>query len=216
MSKIRIVLADDHAILRAGLRSLLDAEPDLEVVGEAATTPEAGERAIALAPDLLILDLNMPGGEAISVVGMIRAARPETRILILTMHDDPAYARSALAAGANGYVVKTADAAELITAIRAVYRGRIFLDVGGTRTPPLGVPGRRDPQPEAPESPAARLSDREEEVLRLVADGYTNKQIAQQLELSVKTVETYRMRLMQKLDLHTRAELVRYLRSRPS
>jgi DNA-binding NarL/FixJ family response regulator len=212
MTKIRVLLADDHAVLRAGLRAILDAEADLEVVGEAASVPEAGERALSLGPDVLVLDLNMPGGDSLALLGLVRAGRPGTRVLILTMHDDAAFARSALAAGASGYVVKTADAGELVAAIRAVHRGRTFLDVGrGGPSPP---PQARAPDQVPRAAAESPLSEREEEVLRLLADGYTNRQIAEELELSVKTVETYRARIMQKLDLHTRADLVRYLRGR--
>ena len=146
MTRIRVLLADDHAVLRAGLRALVDAEPDLDVVGEAATIPEAVERAAALEPDVLVLDLHMPGGDGVGAIGLIRAARPAARVLVLTMHDDAGYARATLAAGAGGYVVKTADAAELLAAIRAVHQGRTFVDVG---------PGPAAPAPPPPPGPGA-------------------------------------------------------------
>jgi DNA-binding NarL/FixJ family response regulator len=212
MSKIRVLLADDHAVLRAGLRAIIDAEPDLEVIGEAASVADAGEQALSVGPDVLVLDLNMPGGDSFALIGLVRAGRPNTRVLILTMHDDPEYARSSLAAGASGYVVKTADAGELVAAVRAVHHGRTFLDVGHGGTPP--PPPARLPNQGSHAAAESPLSEREEQVLRLLADGYTNKQIADELELSVKTVETYRARVMQKLELHSRAELVRYLRAR--
>ncbi len=201
MAKIRVLIADDHAVLRAGLRMLLNAQADMEVVGEAGTTHEALHQARAQTPDVLTLDLTMPGGSAIPVIERLRQECPKTRVLVLTMHDDPAYLRTVLAAGGSGYVVKKAADAELLTAIRAVHQGRAFVDLD-----------LRAGAPPALDEPAgsALLSQREREVLGLLAQGHTNQAVADKLFLSVKTIETYRTRIADKLGLRTRAELVRY------
>lgn len=205
MARIRVLIADDHAVLRAGLRMLLAAQVDLEVVAEAGTAQEAVRKARDAHPDVLLLDLSMPGGGGLSAIGPIRAASPKTRVVVLTMHDDPAYFRAAIEGGASGYVVKKAADSELLSAIRAVHQGRTFADLGhadlrvdaGKATTPGRAANRR-------------LSAREEEVLRLVARGYTNREIAEQIHVGVKSVETYRARLARKLDLHRRADLIRY------
>jgi DNA-binding NarL/FixJ family response regulator len=201
VAKIRVVLADDHTVLRAGLRMLLNAQPDMEVVGEAADAREALAHALAAAPDVLTLDLTMPGGGSLKLVEQLRERLPQTHVLVLTMHDDPAYCRAALGAGAAGYVVKTAADAQLLTAIRAVARGRLFVDPGlpGAGGGPAAAPAEAHP-----------LSAREREVLTLLAQGHTNQVIADRLFLSVKTVETYRARIAEKLGLRTRADLIRY------
>jgi len=206
MVPIRVLLADDHAVLRAGLRALIRAQPDLDVVGEAGDGDSALQKAIDTAPDVVVMDLTMPGGGGVRAIERIRHQCPAVRVLVLTMHDAPAYLRSALAAGASGYVVKSAADSELLAAIRAVHRGRVVLDpslaaaVVYSSLPRRAVGG----------SPAGPLSPREREVLDLIAQGYTNQQMADQLGLSVKTVETYRSRLVEKLGLRSRAELVRY------
>jgi two-component system, NarL family, response regulator NreC len=199
MKKISLLLADDHAILRAGLRMLLDAQPDMAVVAEAADGEEAVRRAVATRPDVAIVDLTMPGLSGVETLGRLRREVPATRLLVLTMHDDPGYARLALAAGASGHVIKDAESAELLAAIRAVHRGRTFVQVGteGEHVEPAG----------RPVSPA--LSPRERQVLELLAHGHTNREVADRLSLSVKTVETHRARLSDKLGLHSRADLVR-------
>jgi DNA-binding NarL/FixJ family response regulator len=203
MAKIRVLIADDHAVLRSGLRLLINAQPDMEVVGEAASGPEALDRAGSLRPDVLTLDLSMPGGRGIPVLERLRQQCPDTRVLVLTMHDAAAYLRAALAAGAAGYVVKTAADTELLTAIRAVAQGRTFVDL----SLPAGAGGR----PARPAQPGqAALSPRELAVLRLLAQGHTNQEAADRLFLSVKTVETYRARIAEKLGLRTRADLTRY------
>lgn len=203
--KIRVLLADDHAILRSGLRLLLSGQADMEVVGEAGDFEEAERLAAALAPDVITLDLTMPGGSGVAAIQRLRSHVPSARIVVLTMHDDPAYVRSALAAGASGYLAKSAADSALIGAIRAVQRGRLFVDVESRQergaTP---APGGKRLQP-----PIATLSAREREVLLLVAEGHTNQAIADRLTLSVKTVESYRSRLLQKLGLKTRAEVTR-------
>jgi DNA-binding NarL/FixJ family response regulator len=207
MTRIRILLADDHAVLRTGLRMLISSQRDLEVVGEASDAEEAVRKAAALRPDVALVDITMPGSGGIKAIERIRQAAPATRVLVLTMHDLPAYLRAALAAGASGYVVKRAADSDLLAAIRDVHRGRTVLDPGLAARVVQGGLRRRGP---AGPAPTALLSQREREVLELVAQGYTNQQIADQLGLSVKTVETYRARLVEKLGLQSRAELVRY------
>ena len=198
MKKIRVMLADDHAILRAGLRMLLDAQPDMAVVAEAADGEEAIRRAGGSRPDVAVVDLTMPGLSGVETLEGLRREVPATRLLVLTMHDDPGYARLALAAGASGHVVKDAESAELLAAIRAVHRGRTFVQVGAE-------PAAAD----SPRPPVPALSPRERQVLELLAHGHTNREVADRLSLSVKTVETHRARLSDKLGLHSRADLVR-------
>jgi two-component system response regulator NreC len=204
-----VIIADDHAVVRAGLRMLIGAQPDMEVIGEAADGPEAVQKARAAKPDVVILDLSMPGPRGTQTIERLVRLDPKPRVLILTMHDDPAYFRSAFMAGATGYVVKSAADVEVLTAIRAIHRGRTFADLTG---PPASArPG--GPAPATQARPAARhklLSRREIEVLRLIAQGYTHQEIADQLALSIKTVETYRKRLHEKLELNSRAQLFRF------
>ena len=209
MSRIRVLIVDDHAVLRAGLRMLMGGQPDMEVVGEAADGEEAVRQIPDTRPDVVLMDITMPGIGGIKAIEKIRRARPETRILVLTMHDVPAYLRSVLAAGASGYVVKRAADTELLSAIRGVHRGRTVLDPALATRVVQGGLRRRSPAGQAA-GPASVLSQREREVLELVAQGFTNQQIADRLGLSVKTVETYRSRLVEKLGLRSRAELVRY------
>jgi two-component system response regulator NreC len=205
--RIRILIADDHAILRSGLRLLIGGQADMEVVGEASTFDELIRAAASLAPDIITLDLTMPGGTGLAAIQQLRAEAPSSRIVVLTMHDDPAYVRSALAAGASGYLAKSAADTALIGAIRAVRRGRLFVDVENMRPlASLATAGHAAPGLPAP---IARLSAREREVLLGVAQGDTNQAIADRLRLSVKTVESYRARLLQKIGLTSRAELTR-------
>ena len=198
MKKIRVLLADDHAILRAGLRMLLESQPDMTVVAEAADGEEAIRRAGGCRPDVAVVDLTMPGLSGVETLERLRREVPETRLLVLTMHDDPGYARLALAAGASGHLIKDAESGELLAAIRAVHRGRTVVQVGAEVT--RDGPGR---------AAVPALSPREREVLKLLAHGHTNREVADRLSLSVKTVETHRARLSDKLDLHSRADLVR-------
>jgi two-component system, NarL family, response regulator NreC len=201
MKKIRLLLADDHAILRAGLRVLLDAQPDMTVVAEAADGHEALDRARVNRPDVAVVDLTMPGMSGVQTLELLRREVPTTRLLVLTMHDGPAYAGLTLAAGATGHVVKDAESAELLAAIRAVHRGRTFVRTGdGVEA---GMPS------ESATAVVPPLSRRERQVLELLARGHTNREVAQRLTLSVKTIETYRSRLNDKLGLHSRADLVR-------
>ena len=205
--RIRVLVADDHAILRSGLRLLISEQPDMTVVGEASDFGELVRTARASSPDIVTLDLTMPGGSGLGAIARLREEAPSARIVVLTMHDDPAYVRAALAAGASGYLAKTAADTALIGAIRAVHRGRLFLDVANMRAlEPLVAPGAA---PHGLPAPIERLSAREREVLVGVAQGNTNQAIADRLHLSVKTVESYRSRLMQKLGLTSRAEITR-------
>jgi two-component system response regulator NreC len=199
MKRVQVLLADDHAVLRAGLRLLVDAEPDLTVVAEAADGPEAIAKARRAHPDIVVLDLSMPRTDPASTIRQL--SRLGARTVVLTMHDDPAYVGAALAAGADGYVVKKAADVELLAAIRAVSRGCRFLDASA---------GRARPARRAVAPPPGRLSAREEQVLSLVAHGFTNREAAERLGLSVKTVETFRARVCEKLGLRSRADLVGY------
>jgi two-component system response regulator NreC len=211
MAKIRVLMADDHAVVRAGLRLMINAQPDLEVVGEAASSHEALSRAGTLAPDVVTLDLTMPGGSSIKTIERLRRECPPCRVLVLTMHDDPAYLRAVLAAGGSGYVVKTAPEAELLTAIRAVSRGRTFIGLDLADDKGHTLSGRQTGEGSAcTPGPARPLSQRECEVLELLAQGHTNQAIGDRLFLSVKTIETYRARIAEKLGLRTRADIIRY------
>lgn len=208
----RILLADDHAVLRAGLRLMLDSQAGLAVVGEAATGAETLALAQVLQPDLILLDLSMPALGGLEALPLLRRQAPDARILILTMHDDPEYLRQALKGGAAGYVLKKAADVELISAVRAVLRGEVYIHPAMTRSLIEDIL----PLPEASAGPGAweALSEREQEVLRQVALGYTSAEIAGQLNLSAKTVETYRARGMEKLGLRNRAALVRFALSK--
>jgi two-component system response regulator NreC len=197
---IRIVLADDHPVVRRGLRMLLDDEPDFEVVAEAGDVEEARRFVHGHHPAVLVLDLNMPGGPSIAAIPSIRAEFPETHIVVLTMQQETAYARAALAAGATGYVLKQAADSELVEAVRLAAAGERYLN------PRLGARVAAEPPPGPPDD----LSERELEVLKLIALGFTTKQIAEQLYLSGRTVETHRSRVQEKLLLTSRSELVRY------
>ena len=201
---IKIVLVDDHAVVRSGLHLLLDAERDMEVIGEAGNAKDATFRARALKPDVILLDVVMPGESGIEVLPMLLKESPETKVLILSMQDDPSYVREAFAAGASGYVLKEAADEEVVSAVREIAGGGHYVH------PTLGA---RMVAAEAQERAAAEadpLSEREREVLRLLALGHTNQEIAQELFISVRTAESHRAHIMQKLRLATRAELVRY------
>jgi two-component system response regulator NreC len=200
---VRIVLADDHAVVRRGLRMLLDDEHGFEVVAEAGNIDEARRYVHGHHPSVLVLDLNMPGGSSLEAIPALRIEAPETQIVVLTMQDDPEYAREALAGGAIGYVLKEAADTELVEAVRRAACGEGYLN------PSLGARLAA-----APPGPPDDLSERELEVLRLIALGYTNAEIADQLYLSVRTVETHRAHIQQKLRLSARSDLVRYALSR--
>ena len=208
MKKIRLLLADDHAVLRAGLRVLLNSQPDLEVVGEAGTGLDAAQRVRSLHPDVVILDLSMPDMSGLDACERIKSASPGIYVLILTMHEDERYLHEALKAGASGYLIKRAADSELVTAIRAVARGEMVVHSSMTRALLDGPQAGRSPEP-APPGPE-RLSDREKEVLRLIALGHTYEQIGASLNLSAKTIATYKSRVMEKLGLSGRSAFVRY------
>jgi two-component system response regulator NreC len=203
------MIVDDHAILRAGLRMLVNAQADMEVVSEAPDGEKAVQAAGETRPDVTLLDLTMPRVGGMKALQEIARKCRETRVLILTMHDDPAYLRSALAAGASGYLLKRAVDTELLTAIRAVHRGGIFLDPRLAGVLVQDVLAKRGKKADATR-PVNILSDRELQVLRLVAQGYTSAQIAKQIAVGVKTVETYRSRFAEKLGLRTRRDVIRF------
>ncbi len=205
--KTRILLADDHAVLRAGLRLLLENQPGLEVVGEASSGLEALDLAPKLNPDLILLDISMPGLGGLDALPLLRKTVPAARLLILTMHDDPHYLRRALKQGASGYMLKKAADQELLAAIRAVLRGEVYVHTSMTR---VLLDDMLTDTPAPLEDAWETLSEREQTVLKQVVLGYTGAEIGEQLNLSIKTVDTYRMRGMEKLGLLNRAALVRY------
>jgi two-component system response regulator NreC len=204
-------VVDDHPVVRAGLRTLLSAQDDIEVVGEARDGQTAIERSIELEPDIVVMDITMKGLGGLEATQEIKKRLPKTKILVLTMHENEEYLRQMLDAGATGYVLKQAVDTELVVAIRAVQRGEVFLYSSFARVL-LGDVARSHTPDQVPSEPDSyeRLSQREREVLRLVALGHTNQEVADQLYLSVKTVETYRARVMDKLNLRSRSALVRY------
>jgi two-component system response regulator NreC len=204
----RILLADDHAVLRSGLRLLLTSAKEYEVVGEASSGTETLSLAERLQPDLILLDLSMPALGGLDALPALRKLVPSARILILTMHDDPQYLRQALKQGASGYVLKKAADSELLSAISAVLRGEVYIHPSMTRV--LLEDMLPASQTAASENSWASLSEREQQVLKMVALGHTSAEIASQLNLSAKTVETYRARGMEKLGLRTRAALVKF------
>jgi len=207
--KIRVMIADDHAILRAGLRMLVSAQPDMEVVSEAADGEKVVQSALETRPDVALLDLTMPRvGGMKALQEMARRCR-EVRVLVLTMHDDPAYLRSALAAGASGYLLKRAVDAELIAAIRAVHRGGVFVDPRLANVLVQDLLEKKSAKGGATR-PVNILSRREVQVLGLVARGYTSAQIARQIFVGVKTIETYRSRFAEKLGLRNRSDVIRF------
>jgi two-component system, NarL family, response regulator NreC len=201
---INVVLVDDHPVVRSGLRLLLDGQNDMEVVGEAGNAKDAIFRVRALKPDVSLLDVVMPGESGIDVLPKLLKESPETKVLVLSMQDDPSYVREAFAAGASGYVLKEAADEEVVAAVREIAAGGNYVH------PALGA---RMIAAEAQERAAAGadpLSEREREILRLLALGHTNQEIAEQLYISVRTAESHRAHIMEKLRLSTRAELVRY------
>jgi len=201
-SVITIVLADDHTIVRSGLRVLLDAEDGVQVVAEAADIDEAERKVLAYKPSVLVLDLSMPGGSSLAAIPDIQAASPGTAIVVLTMEDEPRFAREALRAGAFGFVLKEAAESELLQAIDAAANGLRYIN------PQLGA--LIAAQPDAPSDRPDNLSEREVEVLRMVALGHTNIEISQTLYLSVRTVESHRAHIQRKIGSTTRADLVAY------
>jgi len=193
-----VVLADDHPVVRAGLRILLQAQPSLKVVAEFADLPSTVRGVPALRPDVLVLDLAMAGSSSLTAIPGLLASSPGLRLIVLTMHDEPGFAREALRLGAHGYVLKEAAADELVLAVRSVLRGTTYLQ------PSLGARLAKQDQP------AGNLTDREREVLRLLATGHTNAEIARELFLSLRTVESHRGQIRAKLNLETRAQINAY------
>ena len=203
---IRILIVDDHRILRAGLKTLLGTDANLEVVGEATNGQEAVQAAQALAPDILLMDISMPETDTLEVTRALLQANPALRVLILTMHEDRALLQEYLRAGVSGYIVKRAAESELIDAIYAVWRGMVYIHpslVQSLVTPPAAKADTRLAEPEP-------LTAREVEVLRLIVQGHTNREISCLLNISIRTVETHRSNIMEKLNAHSRVELVRY------
>jgi two-component system response regulator NreC len=216
--KVRVLLADDHAILRAGLQMLINGQDDMEVVAQASNGREAVDKAVETRPDVMVVDISMPEGGGVWVTQQLSELCPETRVLALTMHEDRAYLRAVLSAGASGFVVKRAADTELLAAIRSVSEGRLHIDASmGDRVlqdllrsaRPTPAPAPSAPTPEADPS-GDNLSARERQVLTLLAHGYTNKQAAERLGLSMRSVETYRSRMSEKLGFQSRVDLVRY------
>jgi two-component system response regulator NreC len=201
---IRVLVVDDHAVVRSGLRLLLDAEDDIETVGEAGNIQDAVHRARSLKPDVIQMDVVMPGASGIEATPAVLKEVPEASVLVLSMQDDPSYVREAFAAGASGYVLKEAADEEVVGAVREVAGGGRYVH------PTLGARMVAAEAEERARAEADPLTEREREVLRLLALGHTNQEIAKTLFLSVRTVETHRAHIMQKLRLSTRAELVRY------
>jgi two-component system response regulator NreC len=201
---LRVLLVDDHTVVRAGLRMLLEAEDDLEVVDEAGDLRDAVFKVRRHKPDLILLDVRLPDGDGVGGIERLRVEAPDARVLILSMEDDAHHVRQAFANGAAGYVLKEAAEEELITAVRDVARGGRYLH------PELGARVMQADMEERERAASAPLSDREREVLRLLAMGHTNQEIARMLFISVRTAETHRAHIMQKLRLNTRAEMVKY------
>jgi len=204
---VRILLADDHAVLRAGLRALLDAEPDFTVIGEAATGEEAVAKTEALQPDVVVMDLSMPGIGGLEATRRITALKQKSRVLVLTMHSEEEFLLPVLEAGGSGYVRKTHADEDLTEAIRTVARDEVFLYPSATK---ILLQGYKTVEAGGEKSPLDRLSERERDVLGLTAEGYSSSEIGEKLFISPKTVDTYRSRIMEKLGLKHRSELVRF------
>lgn len=207
MEKIRILIVDDHAILREGIRALLASYDDIEVVGEASDGIEAVEKAREMTPDLVLMDIAMPGLGGLEATLEVRKVSPKSKVLVLTQYDNKEYIFRFLKAGAAGYVLKKAVGSELISAIRAVHGGDSFLYPSIAKTV---IEGYLKPKIEEAEATYDRLTDREKQVLKLVAEGRTSKDIAGELTVSVKTVMAHRANIMEKLGLHSRTELIKY------
>lgn len=208
MDKVRVLIADDHTIVREGVRALLALYPDIEVVGEAADGKEAIDRTVEMCPDVVLMDIAMPGLGGLEATLEIRKLRPDARILVLTQHENKEYVQRFLKAGASGYVLKKAAGTELVSAIRMVRQGGVYLQgpVASSVVMESLTPG----QPEDGAASYDSLSDREKQVLKLLAEGQSNKEIADLLCLSIKTVMAHRANIMEKLGIHSRVELVKY------
>ncbi len=207
MDKIRLVLADDHTILRDGIRALLEDQPDMLVVGEAEDGRQTVQLTHELRPEIVLMDIGMPLLNGLEATRQIKRDHPDIQVLVLTMHENEEYIREVLAAGASGYVLKQAAASELVAAIRAVHRGEAVLSPAITR---VVIQDYLRSEAAQPVTASNELTSREREVLQLIAEGHTSKEIAEMLYLSVKTVQAHRTSLMQKLDLHDRGDLIKY------
>jgi two-component system, NarL family, response regulator NreC len=205
---IRVLIADDHAIVRAGLRTLIHSEPTMELVGEAAGGYEAIDLIEKAQPEVLVLDLSMPDLDGIAVIKKIKPQFPALRILILTIHEDEGLLRAALKAGASGYILKGAAESELISAVRTILRGELYVDPSMVRK----LLSDEVAQVVQPPQPIEALTPRETEVLKLIVQGYTNRQIGDELNISIRTAASHRSNLSDKLGLHNRVELVRFAR----
>lgn len=206
---IRLLIADDHAIVRSGLSMLIGSQSDMEVIATAADGKEAVDKALELRPDIVLMDLSMPPGEnGLSATSRLKEAAPEIDILVLTMHDDEEYLFRVLQAGASGYILKSAPDLDLINAIRTVHSGAAYLHPTATKS--LIAEFLQRVQKGQDVENFHVLTDREQEILQYIAKGYSNKEIAEQLIVSVKTVETHKSKIMEKLQMKTRPELVRY------
>jgi DNA-binding NarL/FixJ family response regulator len=204
--RLRVLLADDHPIVRAGVRALLDTERDLEIVGEAGDGASVVRMAIELLPDVVLMDVSMPQVNGVEATKLILAQQPSLRILVLSAHEEPAFARMLFDAGAVGYALKRSASEELVRALRLVASGSTYVDPSLASALPPASTRRHSPRGVA----AINLSEREAEVIRLIAQGYTSREMAQTLGLSPRTLETYRARAMSKLSLTSRADLIRY------
>lgn len=210
MNKIRVMLVDDHTVMRAGLIMLINAQTDMEVVADASTPAEALSRFTAAAPDVVVLDLTLPGGPSLPIIEKLLSCEPKPRVLMLTMHDDPAYVRSALSLGATGYVVKTISEQDLLQSIRAVYRGRVVIDLDDEQLTATVFQQLASSSASSGTPRPLKLSARESEVMKLLGQGFTNQATAEKLDLSPKTVATYRARIGEKLGLKSTADFVKY------
>ncbi len=204
MDKIKILLVDDHAVMRDGIRALLGLQDDIEIVGEASEGKEAIEKAGELAPDVIIMDIAMPGMDGLEATRRIKKKNPKMKVLVLTQHDNREYIVSAIKAGTAGYVPKKALGSDLVSAIRTVYMGDSFL------YPSAAAMLIKDYLRQTDEDPYDRLTAREREILKLIADGHTSREIAEKLLVSLKTVLGHRTKIMDKLDIHNRTELIKY------
>ena len=204
---LRVFLADDHAIVRQGLKFLIDSQPDMGVVGETADGTGVVDRANALKPDIVVMDISMPGMNGLVATRTLKRVQPQVAIVALTRHDDDTYLEELFRAGASGYVLKQSAPLELLQAIRAVAAGGVYLDPAMSSRVADGLFSGKT---ETPNQPHAAISDRESEVLRLTAVGHSNKEIATQLKISVKTVEVHKANAMRKLGLTGRVDIIRY------
>jgi len=208
MAKIRVFLTDDHTLFRQGIRTLLSTEPDIEIAGESANAAEAVDKTAEVRPDVVLLDISMPGLSSFQAIPQIHRTRPETKVLLLTMYDDEDYLAEGMEAGANGYILKDSPAEHLLLAIREVHRGGSYMSP--RMLSHLVDDFRTRARSEHPVPRFDTLTSREKEVLKLLAEGNSVKEIAGDLDLSLKTVETHKFNLMRKLDIHNKAQLVQY------